>query len=109
MLQNTFVHIPGIGPKTEQELWRSGIRSWEDANTALLPTSVSRRLISRLADYIPASMEAVEQGNAGYFERLSQMGEAWRLFPEFEHKCVYLDVETTGLSPVFDKLTMVGV
>jgi predicted nuclease with RNAse H fold len=37
------------------------------------------------------------------------LGEAWRLFPEFAQDCVYLDIETTGLSTVFDTVTMVGL
>lgn len=37
------------------------------------------------------------------------MGEAWRVFPEFADECVYLDIETTGLSSVFDTVTMVGL
>jgi predicted nuclease with RNAse H fold len=37
------------------------------------------------------------------------MGEAWRLYPEFASQCVFLDIETTGLSPVFDTVTMVGL
>jgi hypothetical protein len=30
MLRSTFQHLKGIGAKREQELWRSGIVSWED-------------------------------------------------------------------------------
>ena len=37
------------------------------------------------------------------------MGEAWRVFPAFADQCVYLDIETTGLSSVFDTVTMVGL
>src|SRR5260370_8487307 len=44
-----------------------------------------------------------------FFGRLSTMGEAWRVFPEFADECVYLDIETTGLSSVFDMVTMVGL
>jgi hypothetical protein len=28
MIEQTFIHIPGIGKRTEQELWASGIRRW---------------------------------------------------------------------------------
>ncbi len=31
------------------------------------------------------------------------------MFPEFASQCVFLDIETTGLSPVFDTVTMVGL
>ena len=29
MLQQSFVHVPGIGPRTERRLWSLGIDSWE--------------------------------------------------------------------------------
>jgi hypothetical protein len=29
MLKNTFLHIPGIGSITEQNLWNSGITDWD--------------------------------------------------------------------------------
>jgi len=28
MLTRSFIHIPGIGSKTERSLWRAGVRSW---------------------------------------------------------------------------------
>ena len=31
------------------------------------------------------------------------------MFPEFADQCVYLDIETTGLSSVFDRITVVGL
>lgn len=110
MLEQTFIHIPGIGRKTEHDLWQSGIRSWDDF-TAILrpPTPISPALRRRLEDYIPQSIEAVKNRDAGFFARLSALGEAWRLFPEFASQCVFLDIETTGLSTVFDTVTMVGL
>ena len=110
MLEQTFIHIPGIGRKTEHELWQLGIRSWEDFTGILKPpTPISPALRRRLEDYIPQSIEAVRNRDAGFFARLSALGEAWRLFPEFASQCVFLDIETTGLSPVFDTVTMVGL
>lgn len=32
MLQQTFIHIPGIGKLTEQGMWEHGIQSWDDAD-----------------------------------------------------------------------------
>jgi hypothetical protein len=28
MLTNTFCHLPGIGEKTERNLWAAGVTSW---------------------------------------------------------------------------------
>ena len=30
MLKNTFIHVPGLGTKTEQRIWSSGVHSWND-------------------------------------------------------------------------------
>ncbi|HEV3374850.1 MAG TPA: ribonuclease H-like domain-containing protein [Candidatus Acidoferrum sp.] len=110
MLQQTFIHIPGIGKQTELELWQHGIRSWDDADRFEKRFgAVGARLHQKLDEYIPLSREAVRRKDAAFFERLSTLGEAWRVFPEFANECVYLDIETTGLSSVFDSVTMVGL
>src|SRR5258708_20246484 len=110
MREQTFIHIRGIGRGTERELWQSGIRSWNDFDGWFTrPVPISQGLRRRLEAYIPQSVEAVRRRDAAFFRRLSTLGEAWRLFPEFAHQCVYLDIETTGLSSVFDTVTMVGL
>ena len=110
MLEQTFIHIPGIGRRTEQELWEAGITSWDYFHELLRhPVAISAGLRRRLEAYIPQSLDAVQRRDAGFFARLSRLGEAWRLFPEFANQCVFLDIETTGLSTVFDTVTMVGL
>src|SRR5712691_11028626 len=110
MLQQTFIHIPGIGKQTELGLWEHGIRSWDDADRFEKRFgAVGGRLQKKLDEYIPRSREAIRRKDAAFFERLSTMGEAWRVFPEFVDQCVYLDIETTGLSSVFDTITTVGL
>lgn len=110
MLHQTFIHIPGVGKTTERELWASGIQSWEDADHfEKCFGHVSPRLQRKIDEYIPRSREAIRRKDAAFFARLSRLGEAWRLFPEFADRCVYLDIETTGLSTVFDRVTMVGL
>lgn len=55
------------------------------------------------------SRRPLRERNAGFFSRLCSLGEAWRLFGRFDQDCVYLDLETTGLSPASDDITLVGV
>jgi uncharacterized protein YprB with RNaseH-like and TPR domain/predicted nuclease with RNAse H fold len=110
MLRQTFIHIPGIGKQTELKLWEHGIHSWDDADLFEKRFgAVGARVQKKLDKFIPLSREAVRRKDAAFFERLSALGEAWRLFPEFVDDCVYLDIETTGLSSVFDIVTMVGL
>ena len=110
MLQQTFVHIPGIGRETERDMWQRGIRNWDDADRFEKRFGVlGARLQQKLDDYIPRSRQAMKSKDAEFFQRLSDLGEAWRIFPEFADQCVYLDIETTGLSTVFDSVTVVGL
>ena len=96
MLQQTFIHIPGIGKLTEQDLWEHGIQSWDDADRFEKRFgAVGARLQHVLDEYIPRSREAIRTRDAAFFERLCSLGEAWRVFPEFADECVYLDIETT--------------
>jgi uncharacterized protein YprB with RNaseH-like and TPR domain/predicted nuclease with RNAse H fold len=110
MLQHSFIHIPGIGKETEREMWLSGIHSWDDADRFEKRFGVlGARLQQKLDEYIPLSRQAIKNRDARFFDRLTEMGEAWRVFPEFADRCVYLDIETTGLSTVFDSVTVVGL
>jgi len=110
MLERTFIHIPGIGPTTEQLLWRQGIRTWAHADR-LEPASrvVRARACSLLRQYLPGSRRALQERDAGFFGRLSTLGEAWRAYRHFARDAVYLDIETTGLSVSYDQITIVGV
>jgi uncharacterized protein YprB with RNaseH-like and TPR domain/predicted nuclease with RNAse H fold len=110
MLQQTFIHIPGVGKHTEQGLWDHGIQCWDDADRFEKRFGFAGiKLHQKLDEYIPRSREAIKNKDAAFFQRLSSLGEAWRIFPEFADECVYLDIETTGLSSVFDSVTMVGL
>jgi len=46
MLRNTFCHIAGIGPKTEQKLWAAGIHDWDIFSQAQYIPLSSRKINS---------------------------------------------------------------
>lgn len=110
MLEHTFIHIPGIGKASEQSLWQHGVHTWTDAD-ALEPgyRTLRPRAVALLRRHLPDSRRALAEKNAGFFSRLCDLGEAWRVFSRFAQDCVYLDIETTGLIPGSDDITMVGV
>jgi uncharacterized protein YprB with RNaseH-like and TPR domain len=110
MLHQTFIHIPGIGKQTELELWQHGIQNWDDADRFEKRFGFAGpRLQRKLDEYIPLSRSAIQNRDAAFFQRLTALGEAWRVYPEFSDNCVYLDIESTGLSTVFDSVTVVGL
>jgi len=108
MLRNTFLHLPGVGQVRERWLWQRGIRDWD----AFLAAAEDGRLPSpRLASATPIvrqSQDAVRSGDAGFFKPLLPPQEIWRLHGEFADRAVFLDIETTGLSPWADEVTMIG-
>ena len=108
MLTNTFIHIQGIGAKTEQRLWNSGIRDW-DSLSGDLPTPVPAGRKFFLEKGIEESRRHLANFNPAYFSRLIPSNQGWRMFPEFRNSTVYLDIETTGLDRYFDDITTIAL
>lgn len=96
MLKNTFIHIPGIGTKTEERLWQSGIINW-DGFKEPYPVKLFQNRADHIELFIQESKEHFETGDPYYFENLLPANQCWRMFPEFRDSTVYLDIETTGL------------
>ena len=106
MLKNTFTHIPGIGVKTEERLWESGILNWNDF-TEPLPIKLSQNRMAHLKPYIRDSRKHLKTFNPKYFENLLLSNLHWRMFPEFRDSTVYLDIETTGLESWGNDITSI--
>ncbi len=109
MLRETFVHIPGVGYRTEERLWRSGIRNWDDFASARRPSRLARRLAARIEEELARSTDALRRGRHRYFARTLPPREHWRAWSEFRDAGIFLDIETTGLSLGRDAVTVVGV
>ena len=96
MLKNTFIHVPGIGPKTEARLWDQGIRDWDSFfDGAVLPLPEAKR--DRIADVLSESRRHLDNKNPEFFTDRLPANQHWRLFTEFRSRIAYLDIETTGL------------
>ena len=96
MLVNTFLHIPGIGIKTEKRLWASGVHTWEDF-TQNCPIRLSPYRLDTITRYIQ-ELRQIEYNNPGYFSNLLPTGFHWRLFPQFRNATVYLDIDSFYVS-----------
>ncbi len=106
MLEHTFLHIPGIGPKTEQMLWAKGVLTWEDF------LALSRPFFSKEKDgHIRGELERSrqERRNPLFFARRLQPSEFWRLYESFADQTVFLDIETSGGGPGGDEITVIGL
>ncbi len=106
MLRNTFLHIPGIGPKTEALLWSAGIESWDDLDGRLatvLPPARARLVRQHLEPFLlspPSPRQFAAELGAAHL---------WRLFPACRRRTAYLDIETTGLDRQAGQITTIGL
>ena len=108
MLRNTFIHGPGIGIKSEQRIWSSGVHSWDDLLSRDSKCFYLKRAdtLKRCIEY---SVEHLSRGNPNYFESLLPTSQFWRIFPEFRESTAYLDIETTGLDSWSNEITTIAL
>ncbi len=91
MIEHSFIFLPGIGKKTEERLWDTGIKTWGD----FLKSKI--KLISQKRKYYyDRQLEQAKTALAkdpSYFARILMQSEMWRLYPHFKDNCCFLDIE----------------
>jgi len=106
LLEYTFIHIPGIGPKTERHLWRNGILTWKQY-LRNKKTFFSPARDAFVRQNLKVSLE--NRNNIHFFLDKLSPADIWRLFGRFKDKAVYLDIETSGLYQGVDEITVIGL
>ncbi len=109
ILPRTFVHAPGVGQKTEKALWERGITSWNKFLSCSSSLPGPLRSQTKVVRIIEQSVDALDRGNARFFAKYLPREEWWRLYPNFQSKVAFLDIETTGLSHYYDEITLLGL
>jgi len=108
MLKNTFLHVPGLGIKTEAKFWSSGIQSWEDLlGQELIHFSPKKGDVLKRS--LEESIEHLSNRNPNFFGDRLPPNQFWRIFPEFRESVAYLDIETTGLDFCFNQITTIAL
>lgn len=107
MLANTFLHISGIGKKTEEEIWQAGIHTWKEFTP---PASASLRpAIRHLVENHLSRQPHDALATPAYFYNLLPASLHWRLFPHFQEKTAFIDIETTGLNRERSLITTIAL
>ncbi|HOE14772.1 MAG TPA: ribonuclease H-like domain-containing protein [Candidatus Saccharicenans sp.] len=107
MITSSFIFIPGIGEKTEERLWKSGILTWDDFKKADVPflNETKKRTIE---GYLKLGRDALDRKDSSFFAENLPQEEYWRLYKDFRDETLFLDIETTGLSRYYDVITLIG-
>lgn len=109
MLQNSFIHIPGVGEVTERKIWEKGLMTWDDFLDNHHESGLGIQKRQAISKYLILSKEAFSSYDQCFFVDCFPSKENWRLFDEFKDYLVYLDIETTGLSAGYDEITLIGL
>ncbi|MBT3225055.1 MAG: ribonuclease H-like domain-containing protein [Deltaproteobacteria bacterium] len=106
MIDQTFLHCPGVGPKTENRLKTLGFLCWQDclARPEELPFSDSRK--EQFLAVIQASLTALQKQDLAYLTTCLPPREHWRILAQHFSEATFFDIETTGLSS-YDSFTTV--
>jgi uncharacterized protein YprB with RNaseH-like and TPR domain len=104
MIRSTFRLVPGIGPWAEGQVWKAGIRTWDELPPAP-ERIVSPRIDPGLRDAIDRARSLLAARDAEALAALVPSRERWRLFAQFEREAAYLDIETDG----GDTVTAIGI
>jgi len=109
MIDRCLTVFKGVGPVTEKRLRAAGIRCWADlAESDDVPVlGPSRR--ETLRREAAAFSEALARRDVRFFAERMSKREHWRLFGLDGWRTMCLDIETTGLSPAWHDVTMVGL
>jgi uncharacterized protein YprB with RNaseH-like and TPR domain len=109
MLNNTYIHIQGVGKSLEQKIWAQGIHTWEEFLKMEDKISIPSTRKARISEEIKRSSEYLAAKDCYFFSQCLPSVEHWRAYPLFSDSVAFFDIETTGLSQRRDKITIVGI
>jgi len=109
MLASSFVLLKGIGHSSERRLWQEGIFDWDAFLRSPTLPGISSTRKEWYDRELAIARSHLEKGDAHFFGTCLKSREHWRLFETFRRRTLYLDIETTGMSPQEGHVTVVGL
>lgn len=115
MLTASFCAAKGITEDQERVLWAHGILSWELAKDhpeevqEVLGASRSGKLIEHLVE---AQAALARRDRTWFRANFPANADAWRLWKGYaavHERIALVDIETTGLTPGYDQITVIGL
>lgn len=108
LLEQSFIHLDGVGAATERKLWDRGIACWAEMLEKAPPKGFSSKRWDVWRPEVARSMDALATGDHRYFASQFPAREQWRCFDQYRDTCAYLDIETAGWGRNM-YITMVGL
>lgn len=111
MLTNTFLHIPGVGEKTERKIWDENALTWNSFLSKRDRLNLSPSKKKRLALGVEKSLKCHENEDYRFLIDKFPNKIHWRAYNELKErrKVCFLDIETTGLDRNGNEITVIGL
>jgi uncharacterized protein YprB with RNaseH-like and TPR domain len=107
MIRNTFLFLPKIKQKKEQNIWKQGIKNWDEfLNNDVM--GISKKTKQFYNRQIMEAQQAYYNGDSTYFSKIPTT-ETWRLYEYFKDETVFLDIETSSSTSMKSYLTVIGL
>jgi uncharacterized protein YprB with RNaseH-like and TPR domain len=113
MLTSSFIFAKGMTEDVERALWGRGLLSWEllrrHPGEAIEVMGQSRAL--KLVEAVGEAEQALARKDAAWFKAAWPERELWRLWAGLcpQGEIALVDIETTGLTPGYDQITVIGL
>lgn len=100
LLRRTFIHLKGVGARSERHLWKLGITDWEQL-LMRAPQLFKAKRLDDVCRSLELSLKAWERRDLYYFDRALPGQERWRLIPGGFPDIAYFDIEAAngGMPP----------
>jgi hypothetical protein len=111
MIRESFIFLDKISHKTEQNIWKQGIKCWNDFLNTEKIKGISKKRKERFDLQLLEARKKLLEDDAEYFASLFPSNEHWRLYEQFKDEAVFLDIEgnvsVIGLFDGYETKTLV--
>lgn len=108
MIRCTFQILPSVGKGKERNLWKSGVRDWDEFRGESKVKGISAERKEAMDIHLDRADEFLDRGVTDYFCKILPTVEHWRLYDRFRKDTAFLDIETDGRSS-YSNVTVVGI
>ncbi len=109
MIRNSFIFLPLVSYKKEENIWKQGIRDWNDFLNSSEIEGISRKTKAAYDRMIKDAQKALRHNDSSFFIGKLPTVQNWRLYDFFEDEAVFLDIETSSSTSKNSYLTVIGL
>ncbi|MBA3686578.1 MAG: ribonuclease H-like domain-containing protein [Planctomycetes bacterium] len=113
MLTSSFIFAKGMSEELERALWAKGLTTWDALrkHRGEAIEILGNNRAQKLTESVAEAQQALERKDHAWFRAHWPERENWRLWKGLadQERIALVDIETTGLTPGYDQITVIGL